>query len=314
MPPSTDTHPTNTAEIRSDAAPPPTLRDKTHSDSLTSTRDKPLPSLPSIRNANTLEESLRHQRGTLHSSFQRPMLTVETKGNLVRGGKFMRPHHTYAEPRNLSRNWQSFPPPYTAVDPNAPGPSSRAVRWVDRPIDNPHKRRGNVSLGISSPVRASSNTNAVAPTHGQAPRGRAMLVTKPGRPIKGTVHWPHPLDTPFIYEERRTNFHHLDSNLGAISNGNKQIKSRDTHPHSQDDDPSSQRDFGGYQNWDREIRLRIQYSDLLPDWGPSPSSFEISTTRRKRSGDASLRYGTMRGYEVEVQEMMKEIGELRDKR
>ncbi|KAK0484158.1 hypothetical protein EDD18DRAFT_1112060 [Armillaria luteobubalina] len=115
------------------------------------------------------------------------------------------------------------------------------------------------------------------------------------------VHWPHPLDTPFIYEERRTNFRHLDSNLGAISNGNKQIKSRDTHPHSQDDDPSSQRDFGGYQNW-------------YIHWGPSPSSFEISTTRHKRSGDTSLRYGTMRGYEVEVQEMMKEIGELRDKR
>ncbi|KAK0478672.1 hypothetical protein EDD18DRAFT_1364622 [Armillaria luteobubalina] len=127
MLPSTDTHPTNTAEIRSDAAPPPTLHDKTHSDSLTSTWDKPLPSLPSIRNANTLEESLRHQRGTLHSSFQRPVLTVETKGNLVHGGKFMHPHHTYAEPRNLSRNRQSFPPPYTAVDPNVPRPSSRAI-------------------------------------------------------------------------------------------------------------------------------------------------------------------------------------------
>ncbi|KAK0501806.1 hypothetical protein EDD18DRAFT_1347875 [Armillaria luteobubalina] len=154
MPPSTDTHPTNTAEIWSDAAPPPTLRDKTHSDSLTSTRDKPLLSLPSIRNTNALEESLRHQRGTLHSSFQRPVLTVETKGNLIRGGKFMRPHHTYAEPCNLSRNWQSFPPPYTAVDPNTPGPSSRAIRWVDRPIDNPHKRCGNVSLGISFPLHA----------------------------------------------------------------------------------------------------------------------------------------------------------------
>ncbi|KAK0227533.1 hypothetical protein IW262DRAFT_1292506 [Armillaria fumosa] len=172
MPPSTNTYPANTAEVRSDAAPPPTLRDKNHSDSLTSTHNYPLPSLPSVCDANALEESLRHQRGTLHPSFQRPMLTVETKWNLVRGGKFMRSHHTDAEPHDLSRNRQSLPPPYTAVDPNAPGPSSRTIRWADRPIDNPHKRRGNVGLGMGIPVSASSNTNHVAPTRGQAPGGR----------------------------------------------------------------------------------------------------------------------------------------------
>ncbi|KAK0224264.1 hypothetical protein IW262DRAFT_1459327 [Armillaria fumosa] len=77
------------------------------------------------------------------------MLTIQTKRNLIRGGKFLHPgHYTFAEPHDLSRNRQSLPPPYTAVDPHALPHSSQTVRWFNRPINNPHKRRGNVALAL----------------------------------------------------------------------------------------------------------------------------------------------------------------------
>ncbi len=176
MPPSTHTYPANTADVRSDAVPHPALphfNAKTNSDSPSLGRDKPLPPIPSVRDSNTLEESLQCQRDVLHPSFQTPVVTVQTKRNLIRGGKFFHPgHHSCTEPRDLSCNRRSLPPPYTAVDPNAPPRSSRTVRWVDRPIDNPHKRRGNVGLGVSYPLDASSSTEHVASTCGQAPGGR----------------------------------------------------------------------------------------------------------------------------------------------
>ncbi|KAK0464124.1 hypothetical protein IW261DRAFT_1575354 [Armillaria novae-zelandiae] len=153
---STQSEPSNAATVRSDV---PCLA-----------RDRALPSIPS--NARAHEVSLEHQLGALDSSFQRPVLTIQTKRNLVRGGKFLRSHHTYAEPPDLSRNRQSLPPPYAAVDPNAPPRASRTVRWVDRPIDNPRKRHGNVGTRVDSPLDASSNTSHVASTRGQAPGGR----------------------------------------------------------------------------------------------------------------------------------------------
>ncbi|KAK0480381.1 hypothetical protein IW261DRAFT_1564102 [Armillaria novae-zelandiae] len=111
---STQSEPSNAATVRSDV---PCLA-----------RDRALPSIPS--NARAHEVSLEHQLGALDSSFQRPVLTIQTKRNLVCGGKFLRSHHTYAEPPDLSRNRQSLPPPYAAVDPNAPPRASRTVRWA----------------------------------------------------------------------------------------------------------------------------------------------------------------------------------------
>ncbi|PBK83929.1 hypothetical protein ARMGADRAFT_1037534 [Armillaria gallica] len=176
MPPSTVTYPPDTTNGRPDRVPYPALPHfdaKTNSDSPSLGRDKPLPPIPSVRDANALEKALQCQRDVLHPSFQTPVVTVQTKTCLIRSGKFLHPgHYAYTEPRDLSRNRLSLPPPYTAVDPNAPPRSSRIVRWLDQPVDNPHKHRGNIGLGLGYPLDTSSNTNHVASTHGQAPGGR----------------------------------------------------------------------------------------------------------------------------------------------
>lgn len=169
MPPCTDTYPPNTTNVRPDHVPYPALPHfdaKTNSDSPSLGRDKPLPPIPSVRDENALEESLQCQRDVLHPSFQTPVVTVQTKTRLICFGKFFHPgHYAYTEPRDLSRNRLSLPPPYTAVDPNAPPRSSRTVQWLDRPVDNPHKCRGNIGLGLGYPLDASSNTNHITSTH-----------------------------------------------------------------------------------------------------------------------------------------------------
>ncbi len=106
--PSTDTYPPDTTNVRPDRVPYPALLHfdvKTNSDSPSLGRDKPLPPIPSVRDANTLEKSLQCQRDVLHPSFQTPMVTVQTKTCLIRSGKFFHPgHYAYTEPRDLSRN------------------------------------------------------------------------------------------------------------------------------------------------------------------------------------------------------------------